>query len=354
MNINPVLKKEIISTSRSMKFPIFILIISILCAFTFVGALVVSDESVLNEILDTETYYYEDDEIYYGSYDDAELGIHGAKNINNLAESGESVRYVIQFFLAMEFLALYLVIPSYCASSIAEERQQQTYEMLITTGYSRKKIIFGKMAGGIVIMFTYIAASLPFFIGMLGMYSVTVKRLFVIVAGLIINAYFCAGVGAFAGAKAKHSRTSGVLGAAWIMVITFLTVVIPLAWSGIKNLYINYDYYFGYSTKYVETNIGSIKYLMLFNPFFSVCSLVFKSVSVDYTVEDLAEDFDVSLHICNGVIDHWAIISLFLLAIMGTIFFYLASVRINPLKGLCRYKKKISPQINGTISDDIL
>lgn len=342
MSFNPVLKKEIISTSRSMKLPIFIFIVNVICAIAFLCAIIAIDNSYLDvgtSIEDSMMPYYK---------------MINARTILNVYEAGENIRIVIGFFLALEFAVIYLVIPSYCASSIAEERQQQTYETLITTGYSRKKIIIGKMTGGMVVMFTYVASSLPFLIGMLGMYSVSIKRLFVIIAGMIINGYFCAGVGAFAGSKAKNTRSSNVLGIAWVMAITFFTIAIPAAFYGIKSVIYNYDYYFGDKDELIGVSVGPIKYLTLFNPLISVCSLIMKAIGVNYSVKDLAEEFGGSLRVCSAVEEYWTIISLLLLACMGTLFFYLASVRINPLKGLCRYKKKISPQKNGTISDDIL
>lgn len=126
--LNPVLKKEIKTSTRTWKTPLLVsvyvgILLSIM-AFTFWA-----------QGLDTYN-------------------------------PGVEPRFVRDLFVGLAYLQLFLVLfisPSMTTAAISGEKQRSTFDVLLSTRLSTKAIILGKLYAGLYKVFMLIVASIPVF-----------------------------------------------------------------------------------------------------------------------------------------------------------------------------------------------
>lgn len=126
--LNPVLKKEIKTSTRTWKTPLLVMI--------YVGILLAIMAFV--------------------------FWVQGLDNYN----PGVEPRFVRDLFIGLAYLQLFLVLfvsPSMTTAAISGERQRSTLDVLLATRLSTKAIVLGKLYAGLYKVLMLIIASIPVF-----------------------------------------------------------------------------------------------------------------------------------------------------------------------------------------------
>ena len=126
--LNPVLKKEIKTSTRTWKTPLLVMV--------YVGILM----SIMAFVF-------------------------WAQSIDSY-NPGIEPRFVRDLFVGLAYLQLFLVLfvsPSMTTAAISGERQRSTLDVLLATRLSTRSIILGKLYAGLYKVFMLIVASIPVF-----------------------------------------------------------------------------------------------------------------------------------------------------------------------------------------------
>lgn len=126
---NPVLRKEIRGTARSVKITIGLLLFNVLLGIWTIGW--------FHEGFDTTSRMRYDDYSYISD--------------------------IYLLLAAVEYILLAFIIPAVTAGAIAGEREKQTLDILLTTPMGCWQIIWGKLISSIGTTLLYVVSSLPIF-----------------------------------------------------------------------------------------------------------------------------------------------------------------------------------------------
>ena len=125
MKINPILKKELLLGSRSIKFPIALMFYSGIMAIVALAILAGSAS-----------------------------GFSGSVEFSALT----MVFFVLAF---MQLVLICIIIPILTAGSIAGERERQTLDLLLTAPVSSLTIVLGKLFSSMCNVILFVVSSLP-------------------------------------------------------------------------------------------------------------------------------------------------------------------------------------------------
>lgn len=310
IRLNPIVKKEMISTSRNIKIPIVLFLINAILGLVCIAAI--------------------------SSFS----GIEYEENFNTVSSIiflSEDWRTICMGLMVAEFIVLFVFISVFTASAMAEEREKQTYEMLITTSYSRVKIIVGKIMTGIIIIMTFMISTLPFLVLMFSYYFVEFRYLLLFLLYGIITGIFLGSVSACIAARVSSARGAGVAGFVGMFIFVAGTLLYALLYTSLKDLIINWDYYINDNyLKYTDVQMGAVKYIYLFNPALTVDAVLSKILGCSYLFRsDLNAIISSETSFPEFIMDNWIWISTVLQLIVAVLLIWFASKRIDPL-----YKKK--------------
>lgn len=126
LQMNPILKKDMLISSRNAKMVIAITLINLICTLVVAGVLISASAN----------YSFQE---YYSS--------------------------VVDIFLLLaicELCVISLVVPIITATSITGERERQTLEIMLTTPVRPFSVVIGKVASATATTLMYVIASMPF------------------------------------------------------------------------------------------------------------------------------------------------------------------------------------------------
>ena len=204
MKGNPILKKELVLGSRSIKFPIALMCYSGCMALVALGFLALSD-----------------------------VRYNGTTNFELLTN----------IFLILAFLQLGLIciiIPVLTAGSIAGERERQTLDLLLTAPVKSVTIILGKLGSSMCNVLLFVISSLPamsiaFLYG-----GIQWKFLFVFLVAIMVTAFFCGAIGVWCASLFKKTILSIIMTLV-VELAFFLGTVVAVAgiYAGKYSIIIN-------------------------------------------------------------------------------------------------------------------
>ena len=129
MKMNPVYKREMMVSSRSMRMP---LIITVFNGILAVVALLNMYSNVVQVRLTAD--------VQYSSFLD-----------------------LYEFVATIEFVMLMFIMPAITSGTISGERERRTLDLMLTTGLNSWEIVSGKLGAALVTMFLVIVSSFPVF-----------------------------------------------------------------------------------------------------------------------------------------------------------------------------------------------
>ena len=289
VHINPIVKKDLQVTARSMRFcwGVFAYEVVLVLAFLLAMAFIQSQSNSI----------YSDNNIY---------------------------SYFIVLFPVLAIAQVCIValtVPIITASSISGERERQTFDIMLTTCMSPFSIVVGKVISAVIRILFFVVAGMPimalsFIAGGLGWSS-----LFYFVLTIVLLSVLSGSIGILCSALCRKSITAVILSFAFYFVIYFMTFV-PMI------------------LKYVWTNGKSAGESMLFllaNPFVFFEEFFMQIMRGESLFGTAGSNFSrqevgfLTYHLSQG--KTWLFLSAACLFVLSLVFMIAAAWKINPMHG---------------------
>lgn len=297
MWLNPIVKKDIKVQSRSMKICWGVFAYELILALVFFLAMLVIQQSSR----------YSTDNIY------------------------SFMVWLYPVLGVTQLVVLGLVVPVRTAASISGERERQTFDIMMTTSMTPFSVVLGKVMTAIVQSMFFVIASMPimalsFIIG-----GVSWSYLFWFLAIALLVSFFTASIGILCSSLCKKSISAVILSYVFYFIFfvgTFLPTILVAAVSLI-------DYSTG---SYGVTLVRNVYLLLLLNPALYLTEFFARVMVSESVVNSMVADSTMGKTLVDYVATGywWLIISTVMFVLVSFLFLWIASRRINPVKGHVR------------------
>ena len=189
--LNPVLRKEIKTSTRTWKTPFLVTL--------YVGLLL----GIMAFAFWTQT----------------------VDTYNPTVEPG----FVRDLFVGLAFFQLFLVLflsPSMTTSAISGERQRSTFDVLLATRLSTRSIILGKLFAGLFTIFMLIVASIPVFAVIYMFGGIGFVELVLFIGVCMMSALLMGSIGILMSAVFKKTTTASVISYGILLFLTIGTMML--------------------------------------------------------------------------------------------------------------------------------
>lgn len=199
MRINPIVKKDLQVSSRSMRLAWGLFGYEAILAIAFLLAmLVIQDES---------------------------RSLYSNGNIYN------AMVYLFPVIAIAQICIIALITPIITASSISGEKERQTFDVMLTTAMSPLAIVFGKVTSAVIRIMFYVLGSLPIMALSFVVGGLSWGTLLLYLATVLLLAVFSGSIGIFCSSICRKSITAVILSFVCYFVIygmTFLPLLLRL------------------------------------------------------------------------------------------------------------------------------
>ena len=292
IRLNPIMKKDIKVTARSMKMAWGLMAYEAILAFMFIIAL-----SILS----------------FGS----------SYNYQNIY--GELISLFPVIGVAQVSMTA-LTIPIMTASSISGEKERQTFDIMLTTCLSPGAIVFGKVISSVAEVMLYVIASIPIMALAFVLGGLSWWTLFLFLIVIFIFATLAGSVGVFCSSISRKSIVSIILAFVVYFLVCFLTVL-PM----IITLFAT------------RGDVYDSTIFLLLNPIVFLEEFFMLSMTGDSL---FSGEFISDYGFLTGLISHgplWCILSGICMLGLSILFMFLAAKRIDPLTGKVKKIAKKQP-----------
>ena len=279
LRMNPILKKDLKVTARTLRFYLTIFIFEIILGIVFLMA--------------SSSFGYS----YYSTN----------------TERFEGFLYFFVIFGIVELVMVALIMPAITSSSISGEKEHQTFDILMTTAISHWRIVIGKLFSAVFHVMLFVIGSLPFLsvsfvIGGLS-WSVLFEFLFL----AFVFSIYAGSIGIFASAVCKKSKAA-------IILSLFL-----------YSMLMGMNYLPLFAVALTDKDPFFSVLILLINPVMLFIEFFVKSLSGGDSL--LTELFN-STHPLYGFVEGagWIVVSTIAILAMSFLFMWLSVRLINPLK----------------------
>ena len=255
-------------------------------------------------------------------------------NVRSFYGNGNIYNYLIYLFPVLavsQVLIVALIMPIMTASAISGEKERQTFDIMLTTCMSPLSIVLGKVASSVLRILFFVVAGMPimalsFVVGGLGW-----DNLFYFVLTIILLSILSGSIGIFCSSLCKRSITAVVLSFAFYFVIYFLTMVpmiLNLLWTK-------------------GEHAGESMLLLLFNPgvFFEEFFMqIMTGESLFGTKGSMFSKDEVGFityQLSQG--KTWMFLSAICILLLSFLFILIAAWRVNPINSSSVNKKTPRP-----------
>lgn len=185
MTINPVYRREMKVSSRSIRLPIILAVFNfILAAFALI-----SMATTVNMARETAQLDY------------------------------AAFLQIFAFVAVIEFALIIMVQPALTAGSISGERERRTLDLMLTTRLTPAKIVTGKLLTSLSNVVVVLASSLPILAMVFAYGGVTVMNIAVLMISFLTAALLTASIGLLASSFCKRSSMATALAYAGVLVL---------------------------------------------------------------------------------------------------------------------------------------
>ena len=289
MIINPIYKREMTVSSRSMKTAL------IITGFNTILAIValVSMGVTVNQIELTA-------EIQYTSF------------LN-----------IFRFVASIQFVLILFIMPSLTAGSISGERERKTLDLMMTTEMTTADIIIGKLIASLSMIFILVISSTPITALVFVYGGVTISDILLLFLCYFIEAIFIGSIGIYASSICKRTTVSTALTYGFVVLLSFGTIAINLFIKGL----VNSSYIQNYSnTDNVSLGMGA--YSMLLNPITTFYAVINSMTGEKNAIQSVIETLGYSS--VNYSKFNWFAIGSIVQIVLAIIMIVLAIRTINP------------------------
>lgn len=299
MYLNPIVKKDVKVQARSMKICWGIFAYELILALVFFLAM---------SIIQGESRY-------------------SSGNIYS------AMVWLYPVLAVTQLIILGLVVPVRTASAISGEKERQTFDIMMTTCMSPFSVIMGKVMTAIVQGMFFVVASmpvmaLPFIIG-----GMSWAYLFWFLGIALLVSLFSASIGILCSSLCKKSIGAVIMSYVFYLIF-FLGTAVPLIIFGI--VVANLNYTLGSVPQFVESYGANFFLFMLLNPAIYLVEFFARIMTGRSLVDNMASSMGTQnkgpiVWATSGY--WWLILATVLFVGISFLFLWIASRRINPVRG---------------------
>lgn len=188
---NPIVKKDLQVTARSMRFSWGLFAYEAVLTMTFLLALTM--------IQQMSGSFYSSSNVY------------------------SSLIYLFPVLSVAQVCIVALIVPIITASSISGEKERQTFDIMLTTCMSPFSIVLGKVMSAVLRILFFVAAGMPIMALAFVVGGLSWSYLFYFVLTIILLALLSGGIGILSSAICRRSITAVILSYAFYFIIYILT-----------------------------------------------------------------------------------------------------------------------------------
>ncbi len=301
MYLNPIVKKDVKVQARSMKICWGVFAYELILALVFFLAM---------SIIQGESRY-------------------SSSNIYS------AMVWLYPVLAVTQLIILGLVVPVRTASAISGEKERQTFDIMMTTSMSPFSVIMGKVMTAIVQGMFFVVASMPvmalsFIIG--GMSWV---YLFLFLGIAFLVSLFAASIGILCSSLCKKSISAVIMSYVFYLIF-FLGTIVPPTVLGVVTA--NLKYTLGSVPQFLDNYGTNIYLFLLLNPTLYLVEFFGRVMAGRSLVNSMVSSLGWGTQskgpialITTGY--WWLILATVLFVGVSFLFLWIASRRINPIKG---------------------
>lgn len=309
MRGNPVYKREMTISSRSIRVPVIMMIFNSILALVAL----LNMYSMASQVKVTA-------EIQYSSFLDL---------------------YV--FVASIEFMMLFFIMPALTSGSISGERERQTLNLMLSTQMTPSQIVIGKLLSSMVNMALLVVSSFPV-VSLVFVYGgIRVRDLFLLLLLYSSVALLSASLGLCFSAVCRRSTIATAMSYGFLAFLIAGTYAVNLfVWSMAQMGAASYVNQVGGIAS--QVNSGVLIYLLFFNP----------AVTFYQIIGAQAGNREVSAQVIqwfgnrqsNPVLDAWIPVSLLLQTLLALLFLAIAVRAVDPV-GSRQMRKNQAKKMRG-------
>ena len=241
----------------------------------------------------------------------------------------EDVLTLYMVLAGMEFGMILFVIPAYTSSAISGERERQTLEILLTTSMKPIQIIWGKLLSSISTVLLLVFSSLPVLSLVFTIGGVSVGDLAKYVIMVVVTAVFAGSLGLLFSASFKRTTISTVFTYGAMVMIGAGTIVLLAIIYLLLQQYYDVQFDIGNYTQYRQVDLGFGMCLLYINPGVTIVSLLVDQFAGTGEFTEVIEEFGT---LPKFFTTHWFWISLCVQTGISAWILWLAARVLNPLR----------------------
>lgn len=239
-----------------------------------------------------------------------------------------------------QLIILGLVVPIRTASSISGEKERQTFDIMMTTSMSPFSIIAGKVMTAVVQGMFFVVASMPvmalsFIIG-----GMSWAYLFWFLGIALLVSFFSASIGILCSSLCKRSISAVIMSYAFYLLFFLGTALPTMLYEVVKS---NLNYTLGTLPRFYEVYGDNIYLTLLLNPAVYLTEFFARIMMGESLVNSLGNHASMSWQpqtsqvwgpivlVTSGY--WWLIIATLLFVGISFLFLWIASRRIDPIRG---------------------
>lgn len=239
-----------------------------------------------------------------------------------------------------QLIILGLVVPVRTASSISGEKERQTFDIMMTTSMSPFSIIAGKVMTAVVQGMFFVVASMPvmalsFIIG-----GMSWAYLFWFLGIALLVSFFSASIGILCSSLCKRSISAVIMSYAFYLLFFLGTALPTMLYEVVKS---NLNYTLGTLPRFYEVYGDNIYLTLLLNPAVYLTEFFARIMMGESLVNSLGNHASMSWQpqtsqvwgpivlVTSGY--WWLIIATLLFVGISFLFLWIASRRIDPIRG---------------------
>lgn len=242
--------------------------------------------------------------------------------------------FIIAFnvIVIVECVLLCMSIPGLTAPLIANERERQTLDVLLTTKMSYFEIIIGKYTSALCYVFLILITSLPFLSLTLVYGGVSFKDLICVFLTIVVMILYLTSFGVFFSTICKKTAAANILTLFVFAFLIFGTCLIVLI---AYLLSINYDLYSGTTYTMRERIADALFFILYLNPAATVFDTLdlttgFSITSTANGMAFFASSFTQNINSSGIFVRFWSLISCTLQLIVSFLMLHFSAKMLDP------------------------
>lgn len=282
LRINPILKKELMVGSRSIKMSFAIMGVN--AFLTLIVVLVIVSTNMTGVV---------------GGYDYS------------------SLIWLFPLLGCTECGLISLIVPIITSGSISGEREKQTLDIMLTTPVSPFSIAVGKLESAMAVVMMYMITSIPIMAIAFVLGGMSWWALVGLFAMLLYLGIYVGSVGIFCSSAVKKSVVATILTIAIGVGIIVVTLVIFYIGVAMKN----------YQVKQSGVELGALPLVLMMNPYSPIFDFMVRSMTSS-SIYDMMKDSGHISTVLGYIYKYWIPISIVLNLLVSFGFLKLAARNI--------------------------